>query len=207
MGYLQPTEYEAYGLAAETTDDWVTTASSLMEAFCKRPTLLTTQFTERLRVVTGSQTVRLSYLPLAVPDGASSPLLSARARLGRGRRGDAMDSMGEQIAWAFGIPGSWTTLNVTDIDADCRTGELLLPGNLLGLSYNEVEVRYLSGVDVVTPALKVACAQIVRNAQATPGLNVRSSKVDALTMQYFSGSLLDDQVKALLRPYVAQKVG
>ena len=207
MGYLLPTEYEAYGLAAETTDDWVTMASSLMEAYCKRPTLMTTQYTERLRVMAGSQAVRVSYLPLVVVSGTTSPVVSARARLGRGRRGDSMNSLGEQIAWAFGVPGSWTTLNVTDIDADLLTGELSLPGNFLGLGYNEVEVGYTSGVDVVTPALKVACAQIVRNAQTTPGLNVRSSKVDSLTMQYFSGSLLDEQVKALLRPYVAQKVG
>jgi len=26
-------------------------------------------------------------------------------------------------------------------------------------------------------------------------------------MQYFSGSLLDEQVKALLRPYVAERLG
>ncbi len=207
MGYLQPTEYAAYGLAEETTDDWVTTASALMEAYCKRPSLLTTQYTERLRVVAGSQTVRVSYLPLVVAEGTASPLVTVRARLGRGRRGDSVDFLGEQIAWAFGVPGSWTALNVTDIDADLQTGELSLPGNFLGLSYNEVELVYMSGVDVVTPGLKVACAQIVRNAQTTPGLNVRSSKVDSLAMQYFSGSLLDDQVKALLRPFVAQKVG
>ena len=75
------------------------------------------------------------------------------------------------------------------------------------MSYNDVEVTYMSGVLVVPAQLKVACAQIVRNAQSTPGLNVKSSKVDTLTMQYFSGSLLDDQVKAVLRQYVAQRVG
>lgn len=207
MAYLLPTEYEAYGLAAETTDDWVTTASSLMEAYCHRPTLLTTTYTERLRVTAGSQTVRVSYLPLVVESGATSALVSAQARLSRGRKGDFDDPLREQIAWVFGAPGSWTTLNVTDIDTDLTTGELTLPGNFLGLSYNEVQVAYMSGVDVVTPQLKVACAQIVRNAQTTPGLNVRSSKVDTLTMQYFSDSLLDEQVKALLRPYLAQRMG
>ena len=37
MGYLLPTEYVEYGLTAETTDDWVTTASAMMEAHCRRP--------------------------------------------------------------------------------------------------------------------------------------------------------------------------
>ena len=88
-----------------------------------------------------------------------------------------------------------------------RRGELTLAGNFLGLSYNDVVVTYTSGVVTVPTQLKVACAQIVRNAQSTPGLNVKSSKVDTLTMQYFSGSLLDEQVKSLLRQYVAQRVG
>ncbi len=67
MGYLLPTEYVQYGLTAETTDDWVTMASALIEAHCRRPSLLVTQYVERLRVTAGAQTVRLSYLPLAGP--------------------------------------------------------------------------------------------------------------------------------------------
>ena len=47
----------------------------------------------------------------------------------------------------------------------------------------------------------------MKNAQATPGLNVKSSKMDTLQMQYFSDSLIDSQVMALLRPYVAERLG
>ena len=50
MGYLLPTEYVQYGLTAETTDDWVTMASALMEAYCRRPSLLVTQYVERMRL-------------------------------------------------------------------------------------------------------------------------------------------------------------
>ena len=79
--------------------------------------------------------------------------------------------------------------------------------NLLGLNYNEVEITYTAGLDPVPPAVKFACAQIVRNAQATPALNVKSSKMDTLQMQYFSGSLIDANVQILLAPYVAQRIG
>ena len=65
MGYLLPSEYVQYGLAAETTDDWVAMASALMEAHCRRPSLLVTQYVERMRLTAGAQTVRLSYRPLA----------------------------------------------------------------------------------------------------------------------------------------------
>ena len=40
MGYLLPSEYVAYGLTADTQDSWVTSASAMMEAYCKRPTLM-----------------------------------------------------------------------------------------------------------------------------------------------------------------------
>jgi hypothetical protein len=59
----------------------------------------------------------------------------------------------------------------------------------------------------VPPAVKFACAQIVKNAQATPALNVKSSKMDTLQMQYFSNSLIDAGVQSLLVPYVAQRIG
>jgi len=55
--------------------------------------------------------------------------------------------------------------------------------------------------------VKVACAQIVRNAQATPALNVNSARLDRMSFDYFSDSLVDTTVKTLLAPYVAQKVG
>ena len=43
MGYLLPTDYESFGLAPDTTDDWITVASSLMETYCRRISLNVTQ--------------------------------------------------------------------------------------------------------------------------------------------------------------------
>jgi hypothetical protein len=206
MGYLAPTEYVQYGLSAETTDDWVTMASALMEAHCRRPSLLVTQYVERLRVRSGSDSVALTYLPLAGPD-AKSTIVSLRARYGRPRHGELGDVFREQIASTFTVSGSWSNLNVDDAAIDFSSGVIALPGNFLGLSYNEIEATYLAGFSVVPAAVKVACAQIVRNAQATPAMNVKASRMDTMQMQYFSSSLLDEQVKLLLRPYVAQRLG
>ncbi len=64
MGYLLPTEYVQYGLSEETTDDLVTTASALIDAHCRRPSLTVTQYVERIRLTAGAQTARLSYRPL-----------------------------------------------------------------------------------------------------------------------------------------------
>jgi hypothetical protein len=192
--------YVEFGLTAETTDDWVTMASALMEAYCRRPSLLVMQYVERMRLTAGAQTARLSYRPLAA-------LVSVRVRYGRPRRGELPDPFREQVAWAFSVPGSWNTLDVTTVDVNQTTAELTFPLNFLGVGYDEVEVTYTSGVAAVPDAVKVACVQIVKNAQATPGMNVKSSKMDTLQMQYFSGSLIDPQVQMLLKPYVAERLG
>ncbi|MDW5265710.1 MULTISPECIES: hypothetical protein [Acidobacteriaceae] len=207
MGYLLPAEYVQYGLTAETTDDWVTMASALMESYCRRPSLMVTQYVERMRLTAGAQTVRLSYRPLAAAAGATSALVGVQVRYGRPRRGELSDPHREQIAWAFGVPGSWSALDVNSVDVNQATAELTFPMNFLGLNYNEVEVTYTSGLTAIPDAVKVACVQIVKNAQATPAMNVRSSRMDTMQMQYFSGSLIDPQVQALLRPYLAERLG
>jgi hypothetical protein len=209
MAYLSPSEYVAYGLDADTPDSLLNMAAVLIEANCRRPSLLATQYSERLRLFAGSQTVRLSYGPLL--PGA---LLSARVRSARPRRGEdtglGLDHDGfylQQIATAFGLPGSWSNLDVTTIDIYAGTGELTLPSNLLGLAYNEVELTYTAGFVTVPVSVKAACAQIVKNAQAIPALNVKSSRLDTMQINYFSGSLVDEGVAAMLKPYRAERLG
>jgi hypothetical protein len=200
MPYLDPSEYEAYGLSAETTGDLVQLASALIDAHCRRPTLLAQQYTERARLNAGSQSVRVSYLPLGTLSGI-------RVRYGRSRRGEMQETMLTQAAWAFSLPGSWSALDPASVDVNQATGEVTFPANIFGLPYNEVEITYTAGFAVIPPAVKIACAQIVRNAQATPAMNVQTSKMDTLVMQYFSGSLVDPNVQSILSPHVAQRIG
>jgi len=200
MPYLDPSEYEAYGLSAETTGDLVQLASALIDAHCRRPTLLVQQYSERARLNAGSQSVRVSYLPLGTLSGI-------RVRYGRSRRGEMQETMLTQAAWAFSIPGSWSTLDSASVDVNPATAEVTFPANFLGVPYNEVEIAYSAGFATVPVVVKTACAQVVRNAQATPALNVKGSRVDTLQMDYFSGSLIDPTVQKLLAPYVAQRVG
>jgi hypothetical protein len=115
--------------------------------------------------------------------------------------------MSASIAWAFGLPGLWNDLSVPDLDVSVDTGELSLPVNALGLAFSEIEVVYTAGLVTLPNPVKVACAQIVRNAQSTPALNVRKGRLDRMYIDYFSDSLLDNTVRELLAPYVAQKVG
>jgi hypothetical protein len=105
------------------------------------------------------------------------------------------------------LPGQWTAIDPTLVDYDSNTGELTLPWNVLGLTYNEVAVTYTAGLATIGDDIKTACAQIVRNAQSTPALNASKTRIDTMQMQYFSSSLVDETVQAWLRPYVANRLG
>ena len=216
MNYLQPSEYEAYALEATLPATWVAAASALMDALCRRSTLAVAQYTERLRITAGRNTVRLTYLPLATVDPATSPIVSARARYALPRRGEAGNfsvppfqhvfDLAYDVSQAFALPGTWTTLDPASIDAFADTGELTFPINVLGLPFNEVEITYNAGLAAIPNDVKFACAQLIRNAQATPALNVRSGAIDKMHTEYFQDTLFDDTVQRLLAPYVAQKV-
>jgi len=207
MAYLQPADYQNYGLPTGTTADWITAATALINNYCRRPDLNVIQYTERLRVVKESQTVLLSYLPLAPLGTATSPLVSIEGRYTKPRRGELPNQPLEEIALAFSLPGQWTAIDPGTVDYDATTGELTLPWNLLGLPFNEVAVTYTAGLAVIGDDVKSACAQIVRNAQSTPALNASKTKIDTMQMQYFSSSLVDETVQAWLRPYVANRLG
>lgn len=198
MAYLSPAEYAAFGLETETTDAWVTAASAMIDAHCRRASLKRTSYTERTGVGR-SQRVMLSYGPLIA-------VSSARGRyVPRRDEGFGEVSFGEFVADAFALHGRWSEIDVSTLDV--YHGEVTLANSALGVRYSEVELTYEAGFDEVPDAVKVACAQIVRNAQAIPALNVKSSKLDTLQTEYFSDVLLDTQVREILQPYVAERLG
>ena len=203
MNYLSPTEYEQYGIESTTPEAWIGAASKLMDGHCRRASLALAEYTERLRVRPGAQSVRVSYLPLA----PTNAIISARGRYAQPRKGEyANADLVNDVARAFALPGSWSPLDVTQFDYDGLTGEIALPSYALGIPFNEVEITYSAGNATIPDEIKFACAQIVKNAQATPGLNVKSGKVDTMKLDYFADSLLDSSVQKMLAPYVAQKV-
>jgi hypothetical protein len=207
MAYLEPEDYPNYGLPDGTTADWITAATALINSFCRRPDLNVVQYTERLRLTSGCHAARLTYLPLAPLGSATSPIVGIEGRYAKPRRGEIVDNALLEAAWAFSLPGQWTSIDPNSVDCEPITGELTLPCNVLGLPFNEVAVTYTAGLAVIGDDVKAACAQIVRNAQATPALNASRTRIDTMQMQYFSSSLLDETVQAWLRPYVANRLG
>jgi len=208
MNYLDATEYLTYGLDAATDQSWVTAASAIIDAHCRRATLGVSQYEERLKMPPELNTVRLSYLPLVAVAPAVTPIVSLQARYGIPRRGEwPFPELSLEFALVFALPGSWTMVDPSTIDIWTDAGELTFPVNALGLFFNEVDVVYNAGLASIPAGVKVACAQIVKNAQITPALNVKSGKIDRMRLEYFSDKLVDETVQSLLEPYVARKSG
>jgi hypothetical protein len=207
MAYLEPADYPNYGLPDGTSADWIAAATALINSYCRRPDLNVVSYSERLRMTAGSQAVRLTYLPLVPLGAANTPIVSLEGRYAKPRRGEMAEGPMFEMAWAFSLPGQWTAIDPNSVDCDWTTGELTLPWNVLGLPYNEAMVTYTAGLAVIGDDIKSACAQLVRNAQATPALNASRTRIDTMQMQYFSSSLLDETVKTWLRPYVANRLG
>ena len=122
MNYLAAEEYENYGIEGTTPASWVGAASSLIDAHCRRTTLATLQYVERKRLTPGRNCVQLTFLPLA----ASSPLVSARGRYATPRRGEDLTTwdMGQEVAMAFSLPGTWIDIDVARMDSCAETGEV-----------------------------------------------------------------------------------
>lgn len=209
MNYLADSEFQTYGLEPDTPESWVSAASSLINSYCNRPTLWISQFTERVRLTPSRNNLRLTYLPLASPDGGQSALVSGRARYGVPRRGEdlTMWEMATEFAIAFGLPGTWIDLDLTNFDYFGDTGEVSWLPNPMGLYFDEMELTYTAGFTTAPDQVKFACVQLVRNAQATPALNVKEGYLNAMHFTYFADTLLDATVQAMLAPYIAQKVG
>jgi hypothetical protein len=208
MNYLAPSEYLNYGLDATTPAALVAAASTLIDTHCRRATLGTAQYEERIRIAPDRNTVRLTYLPLAAVAPATIPIVSARGRYCIPRRGEwPFDDLRLDVALLFGLPGVWTAIDPAAIDYFANTGELTLPLNIVGLWFSEVDIVYTAGFATIPDPVKFACAQIVRNAQATPAVNAKSERLDRMYLQYFADTLIDQTVTAMLALYVAQKVG
>ncbi len=151
MNYLAPSEYESYGLEATTLAAWVTAASAVIDAHCRRATLAVAQYEERLRITAGRNTVRVTYVPLATVAPATTPIISARGRYAIPRRGEwPFDDLSSDVALMFGLPGTWNTVDPAGIDVYADTGELTLPVNAVGLGYSEIDLVYTAGLDTIS---------------------------------------------------------
>jgi len=206
MAYLSADEYTLFGLEETTPVSLVIAASDLIDAHCRRKGFGIAQYMERFRVGR-SRMVRLSYLPLAAATGATSPIVQARGRY-TGNVGEwtAAGELAAEVAEVFTAPNTWFSVPSNSLDLDMESGEVIVCCGLLAPALRDLEITYTAGYQFVPKAVRQACAKLVKNALATPALNVSKQKIDTMYLQYFADSLVDADVQRLLAPYVAQRL-
>jgi hypothetical protein len=202
--YLTSAEFPAYALADSTEPALIRVASDLVDAFCQRASLMVAQYSERNRLPGGRPVTRATFTPLAVVAPATTPFVTVRARHGIARGPNAM-TLAEMIA-PFGGPPQWVDLDTNQVEFNATTGEIWLPAGIFGVPYSEVELTYTAGFTQVPEAVKLACAQIIRNMESHPAANVSAAQFDRLQLEYFAGSLLDEDTRRLLAPFVAVRL-
>ncbi len=203
--YLTTAEFTAFGLADSTDPALIRVASDLVDAFCQRDSLLVAQYAERNRLPDGVPVTRTRVTPLAIVAPATTPFVSLRARHGIPRGSGAAATLAEMLG-PFGGPPQWVDLTASLVEYHAATGEVWLPVSLYGGTYTEAEITYNAGYAQVPENAKLACAQVIRNVESHPAANVREARLDRLRLEYFQHSLLDDDVRRLLAPYVAVRL-
>ena len=123
------------------------------------------------------------------------------------RRGESSYEALLDAAFGIGVPGQWVSIDLASVDVDPNKVSSRFPGIFRAYPITRSASPILLGLQLIGDDVKAACAQIVRNAQATPALNASRAKIDTMRIQYFSSSLVDETVQAWLRPYVANKLG
>jgi len=202
--YLTTAEFPAFGLADSTDPALVRVASDLVDSFCQRPSVLVAQYGERNRLPAGWPVTRASYTPLAILPGSLTPFVRIRARHAAPRAWNP-GTLAEMVA-VFGGPPAWVELDVSQVDYNAATGEIWLPTGIFGAPYAEAELTYTAGYAEVPEGVKLACAQIIRNLESHPAANVRAALLDRLQLEYFAGSLVDEDTRRLLTPFVALRL-
>lgn len=147
---------------------------------------------------------RLSQWPIA-------QLLSGIGRYAYGRRTDQMlgyfyDANLLSTLSAFGGPPAWTIFPIPASSLNAETGDLWVPAGQLLAYYTDVKIRYVSGwsAAALPPAIKIACGNIVSALEAAPmGPQIRRFGSGKLTTERFADTVLDHDIKEMLRPYAA----
>ncbi len=172
------------------------------------PTLVTLEFgmtiLEELLMPNQRSVTRLAEWPIA-------KLMSGVGRYGYARRTDQMlgyfyDANLIATLSAFGGPPSWLRFFTPASSINAETGELWVPAGTLLAYYTDIKMRYVGGWSAATlpSQIKVACATIVDAMSTAPmGPQIRRFNAGKTQIERFADTVLDPDIKSMLRPYMA----
>lgn len=153
----------------------------------------------------GRPITNLAFTPVA-------RLLAGQGRYGYGRRGASSRYQVDEFNLLaslshFGGPPVWEFFPMVNTGVDFETGQLWVPAGVMLAYYSEINLWYVAGYPAsgIPPAIKMACANIL-NAQASlPQMGaMKSYKAGDTALERFAATVIDDDTRALLAPYLAK---
>lgn len=159
---------------------------------------------EELSMPNQRSVTRLSQWPVA-------RLLSGLGRYGYGRRTDQMEGSfydANLLASlsAFGGPPAWVPFSTPASSLNPMTGDLWVPAGTLLAYYTDIKMRYVAGWQASNlPAqIRIATATIVDALSAAPmGPQIRRFNAGKTNIERFADTVLNPDIKTMLRPYMA----
>lgn len=141
-------------------------------------------------------------------------LVSGIGRYGYGRRGDGANYDMEEFNLLaalskFGGPPVWEIFQAApSYSWDPNTGQVWVPAGIMLAYYSDVKLRYLAGFAQanIPGVVKSACVMIIQALASQQGIsgNIKSFKAGDTSLTRFAATLLDDDTRSSLRPYVAR---
>lgn len=139
-------------------------------------------------------------------------VLSAVGRYGYPRRSEQMlgyyaeQSLLLNVAAGVGGPPTWNTFSIANTSLNQATGDIWIPAGIYGAYYTDIKARYIGGwqQENVPEDIKIAAATLVTSLGAAPmGAMIRRFNTGKVQIERFADTVIDNDTKSLLRPYMA----
>lgn len=179
--YLEITDTDYVPSGVKLTESLIIRASAIIDGRCKREIGVKT-YTERIRL-TDAQRGHLSYYPVV-------DVLKAKGRPKPGVLGNF-----------FGPPSFEAIDDLSIIDVDKEIGTVWCGYSPFGSAYEELEVTYTSGWEIIPDKVKVACGLIVGQLFTNTNSNVKSKKDFDFSIEYFGNSMITPEIADLLSEF------
>ncbi len=172
------------------------------------PTPITLEFgmaiTEEHSLPSQRSVTKLSQWPVA-------RLLSGLGRYGYGRKteqglGYFYDMNLLSTVSAFGGPPSWSPFETPSSSLSPESGDIWVPAGQLLSYYTDIKMRYVAGWSVTNlpTQIKVATSAIIDALDASPmGPQIRRFNAGKTNIERFADSVMDKDIKSMLRPFMA----
>lgn len=179
--YLEITDTNYVPAGVKLTEPLIIRASAIIDGKCKREIGLKT-YTERIRL-TDAQRGHLSYYPVV-------DMLNAKGRPTQSVLGNF-----------FGPPNFENIDDLSIIDVDKEIGTVWCGHSPFGSAYEELEVSYTSGWEIIPDKVKVACGLLIGQMATNPNSNVKSKKDFDYSIEYFGNNMITPEIADLLSEF------